>query len=157
MLSTGGGHQPQARVATVAPGGLWDIPDPLPRQFLSPPTGPSGTMWGWVIWGEDTALAEESKMRRGTWHRSEAIWNAESLQGVGADFPNNFFFSREYQSCNFHRDQEMTHMCIVVTSTRSGEAAFGHGPAAVNTHFWEEHYLTAERPLAERSNLLFSF
>lgn len=66
-------------------------------------------------------------------------------------------FNHEYQSCNFHRDQEMTHMCIVVTSRKSREAAFGHGPAAVNMHFWEKHYLTPERSLAEGSNLLFSF
>lgn len=67
------------------------------------------------------------------------------------------FFSREYQSCNFQWDQEMTHMCIVATSRRRGEAALGHGPAAVITHFWEEHELTMERPLAEGSELFSSF
>lgn len=48
-------------------------------------------------------------------------------------------------------------MCIVVTSRTNGEAALGRHPAAVNTHFWEEHYLTTQRPLAEESELLFCF
>lgn len=71
--------------------------------------------------------AQDTK-RHLTWKRSSLEGGV--FLGEALDFPSFFFSFLEYQPWDFHRGQEMTHMCIVATSRGNGGGCSWQQPSS---------------------------